>query len=150
MLKTAEPKKGGVGIGGDSRAGCSQSKGNRSGMDDIEVEFEVDEIRKKVRNSSKSKNLSKSKNTVRCSDFLIPGAKLAFIKLRQAFLKAPILHHFNPKRHIWIETDAPDYAIGGVLSQLTSDDLTQWHLVVFLSRKMIQAETRYETHNGEL
>ena len=70
--------------------------------------------------------------------------------MRQAFLKAPILHHFDPERHIRIETDASGYAIGGVLSQLTSDNSGQWHPVAFFSRKMIPAETRYETHNGEL
>ena len=66
------------------------------------------------------------------------------------FLKAPILHHFDPERHIWIETDVSGYAIGGVLNQLTSDDLGRWHPVAFFSRKMILAETRYETHDGEL
>ena len=66
------------------------------------------------------------------------------------FLKAPILHHFDPKCHIRIETDASGYAIGGVLSQLTSDDLGRWHPVAFFSRKMILAETRYKTHDGEL
>ncbi len=30
------------------------------------------------------------------------------------------------------------------------DDLGQWHLVAFFSRKMIPAETQYETHDGEL
>ena len=61
-----------------------------------------------------------------------------------------ILHHFDPEHHIRVETDASGYAIGEVLSQLTSDDLGQWHLVAFFSRKMILAETRYETHDGEL
>ena len=70
----------------------------------------------------KSKNLSKSKKTVG-SDFLTPRVKLAFTELRQAFVKSLILHHFDPERHIRIETDVSSYAIGGVLSQLTSDDL---------------------------
>ena len=74
--------------------------------------------------------------------------------MRQAFTKAPILQHFDPECHIRIETDASGYAIGGVLSQLTSDHLTsdqgQWHPVAYFSRKMIPAETRYETHNDEL
>ena len=69
--------------------------------------------------------------------------------MRQAFLKAPILYHFDPDCHIRIETDASGYAIGGVLNQLTSDDLGRWHLVAFFSRKMIPVETRYETHDGE-
>ena len=74
--------------------------------------------------------------------------------MRQAFIEAPILRHFDPECHIRIETNASGYAIGRVLSQLTSDHLTsdqgQWHPVAYFSRKMIPAETRYETHDGEL
>ena len=116
-------------------------------MDNIEVdgsEVEVDEVGEKVQ------ILSKSKKTVRSSDFLTPGAKLAFTKLRQAFIKALILHHFDLECHIRVETDASGYAIGGVLSQLNLNDLGQWHPVNFFSRKMIPAKTRYETYNGEL
>ena len=71
-----------------------------------------------------------------------------------------MLYHFDPESHIRIETDVSGYAIGGVLSQLSSEvrlnkivtktDLGQWHPVAFFSRKMIPAETRYETHDGEL
>ena len=151
MLKTAEPKKGGNGVGGGSKARRGGSEIDGSRIDNVEVdggEVEVDEVGKKAWKTSKSKNSSKFKMVG--SDFLTPGAKLAFTKLRQAFLKAPILHHFDPERHIRIETDASSYAIGGVLSQLTSDDLGRWHPMVFFSRKMIPAETRYETHDGEL
>ncbi len=70
--------------------------------------------------------------------------------MRQAFLEAPILNHFDSERHIRIETDALGYAISRVLSQLTSDDSGRWHPVAFFSRKMIPAETRYETYDGEL
>ena len=77
--KSAEPRKGGVGVGGDSRAGRGQSETDRSRMDNVEVdggEVEVDKVGKKVQ------NLSKSKKTVRSLDFLTPKAKLAFTKLR--------------------------------------------------------------------
>ena len=137
----------------DSRARRGRKKIDGSGIDDVEVygsEIEVDEVEKKVQKSSKSKNLSKFKKMVRSSDFLTPGAKLAFIKLRQAFFKALILYHFNPKHYIQIETDASRYAIGKVLSQLTSDNLGQWHQVAFFSRKIILARTRYKTHDGKL
>ena len=73
---------------------------------------------------SKSKNLFKSKKTVGSLDFFIPRVKLTFSKLRQAFLKALILYHFNPERNIRIETDVSGHAIGGVLGQLTLDDLS--------------------------
>ena len=75
---------------------------------------------------------------------------MAFSKLRQTVIKALILHHFEPERHIRVKTDASGYAIGGVFSQLTSDNLSQWHPVAIFSRKMIPAKTRYETHDGEL
>ncbi len=103
------------------------------------------------------------------TDFLTPGAKKAFIHLQKAFIEAPILRHFEPEGHIRIETNASEYAIGGILSQMTSnhlDQLTsdhvthenlnlisskskigQWHLITFFSRKMISTETRYETHD---
>ena len=142
MLKTAESRKGGDGVGGDSRAGRGGSE-----MDDVEVDG--GKVGKKARKSSKFKNLSKTQKTVG-SDCLTLGAKLAFTELRQAFFKAPILHHFDPDCHIRIETDASSYAIGGVLSQLTSDDLGRWHPVTFFSHKMIPTETRYKTHDSEL
>ena len=51
------------------------------------------------------------------------------------------------------------YAIGGVLSQsasrtrpdkvVTKTDLSQWHLVAFISRKMILAETWYKIHDSK-
>ena len=91
--------------------------------------------------------------------FLTSDAKEAFNRLRQAFTKAPILRHFDPECHIRIETNVSGYTIGGVLSQLTSNQVisdgaigsnVDWHLVTYFSRKMIPAETRYETHDGEL
>ena len=81
--------------------------------------------------------------------FLTADAKQAFIQLRQAFTKVLILSHFDPERHIRIETDAFSYAIDGILSQLTSNS-GQWNPIAYFFRKMIPAETRYETYNGEL
>ena len=83
------------------------------------------------------------------SSFLTPETKLAFSRLRQAFNKGPILYHFNAERYIQIETDASGYAIDGILSQLTPES-GPWHLVAFLSRRMILVENWYETHNEEL
>ena len=64
MLKTSKPRKGGVGVGGERKARCGRSEIDGSEMDNVEVddvEIEVDEIGKKGRKMSKSKNLSKSK-----------------------------------------------------------------------------------------
>ena len=100
---------------------------------------------------SKSGNFTNSDATEDGPKFLNPDARTIFNRLRLAFIKAPILQHFDPECHIWIETNALGYAIGGVLSQLTSGtnpngivtkaDLSQWQLVMFFSRKMILAET---------
>ena len=68
-------------------------------------------------NKTLNEKLSKFQDPV----FLTANARQAFIWLRQAFTKVPILSHFDPGRHIRIETDASGYVIGGILSQLTSD-----------------------------
>ena len=109
-----------VRIGNNSRTKRDDSK-----LDEIKIGNNKvdDKTGKKSQNPTKSKNLSKSKKTE--SGFLTSEAKRVFTKLRQAFIKAPILHHFNPEHHIQFETDVSGYAIGGVLSQLTSDDLSQ-------------------------
>ena len=129
MLKTFEfttqPGKGIFWFGSDNKARWDGNKLdgselNRNEIDNAKVDGgEVDdEIGKKDQKTSKFKKKLGS-------DLLILKAKVAFTKLRQAFVKAPILYHFDPKRHIWVETDVSGYAIGGVLSQLTLDDLGQ-------------------------
>jgi hypothetical protein len=46
-----------------------------------------------------------------------PSQDEAFSKLKQAFTSGPILRHFDPSLPIQIETDASNFALGGVLSQ---------------------------------
>ena len=117
--KSAEPRKGGVGIDDVNRvrrAGSEIDDGKKIDGDKVDsAELEDDEVEKKVQKTSKSKNLSKSKTTVRMH-FFIPKAKLAFTKLRQAFLKVLIFYHFDLECHIQIEIDISGYAIGGVFS----------------------------------
>ena len=101
--------------------------------------------RKKLAKITKSKNhdfLLNSRNREAKTSFFIPETRLAFIQLRQAFVKASILHYFNLECHIQIETDTLGYAIANVLSQLlfgtrpdgvvTKTDLGQWHLIGLL------------------
>ena len=116
------------------------------------------------RKSAKSKSRTKCGHLGNSNDseerkFLTSDAREAFNCLKQAFTKALILRHFDLECHIWIETDASGYTIGEVLSQLTSNQVisdgtigsnVDWHPVAYFSRKMIPAETRYETHDGEL
>ncbi len=123
---------------------------------------------------SKKSNLTKPKksdlpkaNFARVNsgtDFLTSEEKKAFIRLQKAFTEVSIFRHFDLERHIRVETDASGYAIGGFLSQMTSDqhssdhvthkepissksEIGQWHPVAFFFQKMIPAETRYETHD---
>ena len=87
---------------------------------------------------SKSGNLPNFNTKENRPSFLTPDARMTFNYLRLAFIKALIFRHFDPKCHIWIETNASSYAIGGVLSQLASEikpdgvvtktDLSQWYL----------------------
>ena len=102
-------------------------------------------IRTKKAEASRVRNLSSQSGA-----FLTTETRRAFTELRQAFIEALILNHFDSKRHIQIEIDALGYAIGGILSQLTPDNLGQWHPVAFFSRKMISAKTWYETHDNKL
>ena len=57
--------------------------------------------------------------------FLLPTLGKPFTNLRQPFVEAPILNHFDPEHHIQTETDALGYAIGGILGQLTSNNSNQ-------------------------
>ena len=66
---------------------------------------------------SKSWTKSGNSNNSEESKFLTSKAKEILNRLRQVFTKAPILWHFNSECYIQIETNASDYAIGGVLSQ---------------------------------
>jgi hypothetical protein len=71
----------------------------------------------------------------------------AFDATKEAFISADVCRHFNPDLPIILETDASDFAISGVLSQVQSDGI---HPVGFLSRKLQPAELNYDTHDKEL
>ena len=82
--------------------------------------------------NSKSKNkvkrfLTKSYYLHKASDqaFLSPRVRLAFNKLKQAFIKALIFHHFALDSNICIETDISSYAISKVFSHPTLNNLGQ-------------------------
>ena len=72
---------------------------------------------KKSRKSTRVPNIG----AIRKPSFLNSDAKKVFNHLRLAFIKVPILQHFDLKSHIRIETDASSYAIGKILSQLNFD-----------------------------
>jgi len=64
------------------------------------------------------------------------------------FTTGPILTHFDDTRPTQLETDASDFALGAVLSQLCEDE--KWHPVAFDSRKFSPAEINYDVHDKEM
>ncbi|MBW0495873.1 hypothetical protein O181_035588 [Austropuccinia psidii MF-1] len=67
--------------------------------------------------------------------------------LKEAFTTAPILSHFNTSLPAIVETDASDYALGAVLSQVNDSGK---HPSAFDSCKLLQAVLNYEVHDKEL
>jgi len=93
--------------------------------------------------------LRDSVKDVKMSSFIwLSEAKQAFNQLRDVFMKASILKHFDSERHICIEINAFNYAVASILSQ--SDDEDQWHSIAFWFRMMINVERNYETHDQKL
>jgi RNase H-like domain found in reverse transcriptase len=76
------------------------------------------------------------------------SCKLAFLTLKQAFILAPVLTHYKPGCPLVIETDASDYALAAILSQVESNG--EIHLVTYLSRTFSDTELNYDTHDKEL
>ncbi|MBW0551326.1 hypothetical protein O181_091041 [Austropuccinia psidii MF-1] len=70
-----------------------------------------------------------------------------FQVLKEAFTTSPILSHFNPSLPTIVETDASDYALGAVLSQVNDSGK---HPIAFDSHKRLPAELNYEIHDKEL
>ena len=62
-----------------------------------------------------------SLRTVDNSSLVTYKAMLAFLRLKQAFRKAPITHYCDSKHYIWIEIVTFNYVIGGILSQLIAE-----------------------------
>ncbi|MBW0545438.1 hypothetical protein O181_085153 [Austropuccinia psidii MF-1] len=69
-----------------------------------------------------------------------------FHQLKEAFTTSPIPSHFNPSIPTILETDASDYALGAVLSQVTDSGK---HPIAFNSCKPLPAELNYEIHDKE-
>ena len=77
-----------------------------------------------------------------------PEQDKAFQDLKTALTSTPVLCHFNRSKTAYIECDASDVAIGGVLSQRGEDG--QLHPVAFFSQTMLPAETNYDIYDKEL
>src|SRR5882724_6721499 len=78
-----------------------------------------------------------------------PNHTVAFETLKHSFTQAPILAHFNPDNPIVVETDASDYAIAAIISQISPND-GDLHPIVFYSRSMQPTELNYKNYDKEL
>ncbi|MBW0566811.1 hypothetical protein O181_106526 [Austropuccinia psidii MF-1] len=70
-----------------------------------------------------------------------------FYQLKEAFTISPILSHFDPSLPTIVDTDASDYALGAVLSQVSDSGK---HPIAFDSYKLLPEELNYEIHEKEL
>ena len=111
--KKTEGKSGVNSVVGDSKVGANEATNQTNSTK-----------RKNQAKTTKFKILVKSKNydfppnfrnMKAGTGFFIQEARLVLTQLRQAFIEAPILHHLDPKCHIWIETNASRYVIVRIL-----------------------------------
>ncbi|MBW0489407.1 hypothetical protein O181_029122 [Austropuccinia psidii MF-1] len=96
-----------------------------------------------------------SKRICSITSFLKKGSRFSlneealrqFYQLKEAFTIAPILSHFDPSLPTIVGTDASDYALGAVLSQISDSGK---HPIAFDGGKLLPAELNYEIHDKEL
>ncbi|MBW0559292.1 hypothetical protein O181_099007 [Austropuccinia psidii MF-1] len=68
-------------------------------------------------------------------------------QVKEAFTISPILSHFDSSLPTIVETDASDYALDAVLSQVSDSGK---HPIAFDSCNLLPAELKYEIHEKEL
>ncbi|CEP15198.1 hypothetical protein, partial, partial [Parasitella parasitica] len=76
------------------------------------------------------------------------ATEATFNELKKHITSDPILQHYNPDLPCIIETDASDFALGAVCSQLGKDGIA--HPIAFHSRKLLPAEMNYQIYDKEL
>jgi hypothetical protein len=79
----------------------------------------------------------------------VPTCQEAFNQLKQAMLKAPILHYYDYDFPTRVEMNASNRVVARVLTQ---QDLLigLWHPVAFFSKIMQSAELNYDIHDKEI
>lgn len=65
------------------------------------------------------------------------------MKLKEAFTTAPLLKHPDPQKQFIVEVDALNTGVGAILSQKFGEK-HKMHPVAFFSRKLTQAERKYD------
>jgi len=77
------------------------------------------------------------------------SANEAFNKLKESFKADEVLIFPNPEKEFIVETDASDFAVGCILSQVSDTD-NLLHPVAFHSRSLNKAEVNYTIYDKEL
>jgi len=75
--------------------------------------------------------------------------RTTFTRLKGSVTSAPVLISPDPTKPFRIEADSSDFAMGAVLSQVSSED-EKWHLLTFLSKSLSPVERNYEIHDKEM
>ena len=89
-----------------------------------------------------------TKTSVQGSRFIwTPAAQLAFEKMIDLLCSAPVLVLPDPTKPYVVTTDASGYALGACLMQDHGNGLQP---IVYMSKKMLPAETRYPIHHKEM
>ena len=68
--------------------------------------------------------------------------------MKKKFTQKPVLAALDLDKKMRIEVDAPDYAMGGVLSMKGENG--KWRLVAFLSKFLNETERNYKIHDKEI
>ncbi|MBW0536066.1 hypothetical protein O181_075781 [Austropuccinia psidii MF-1] len=84
---------------------------------------------------------------IKLEGLLPPEALSQFQILKEAFTTAPILSHFNPSLPTIVETDASDYALGAVLSQVNDSRKNPLHFIV-ASSSQLSSTMKFMTRNS--
>jgi hypothetical protein len=67
--------------------------------------------------------------------------------LKEEFMGANVMRHFDRSLPVILKTNASDFAISGILSKEFEDGV---HPIGYLSRKLRAAKLNYDTHDKEM
>jgi len=74
--------------------------------------------------------------------------KKIFCKLRIIFMTVSILIHFDSDLKNWVKTDALNYAVTRIYTQLQVSE--QWNLIIYWLWKLLSTKNNYKTYNLKL
>ena len=68
--------------------------------------------------------------------------------MKWVFITKPVLAAPDLDKEFWVEADASNYTMEGVLSMKCSDE--KWRPVAFISKSLSDTEQNYEIHDKEM